>query len=776
MQFNQNSTDIKGPEWFPYVQGSILLDSFTKCALGEMVQTVGQATGWVKVGVRQIPVRGGTYVVEVYDQGGAVPPNGNQQVAVPNEDVSGTGTTVTTWCDQAVGTSNIFQSIDDGLSPNTSDYIRTGTNGPGGPGRYVSRFNTGSLTLTGKRILAVRLVLVIAGTTSGTWSAGLNLGGVDYSALSNIPIIPSGVNVADMTYTKEWNINPSTGLPWTIAQVQALDTTDEWWVESTLAVGGVTILFNCYLMVIYADENRLAVGLLDDRASALSPNLYNIVPLLTPTGGTWTKDGTGMHLYGIRRTSDSGALQIATLDSGKVLSVARSSTPTLDPTYGYIPFTSDLTPQSPALALVQVTTAPADSVDSQPYLKLVESQVFSGQDAEQEFSGAAVANYKFVKFVAKPGAATAAMLIKLKRRSDNVQLGGTATLPTSLAVGGDVVSVTPVAGGLYLIMVALSSAATLATATQYYIEFSSATASGAPWVVIAGDTTQHGDAASFGGTTDRGLVNGSEADRYDVFTTIGLSSVVAPGSFAGVAQTQPISGSTVCGVATIGRAHLSWTATSLAANFGYYDLQRSDDGGTTYTTIGYLLTESLVAFDDYEALRNVATKYRIKVVRLDGLPSDYTAVATVTVPETCAEIIFVSNYDPTTNIAYDRRPQADYDVLDSGAAITVPIYGRDRQLGFQPTERLGVTARFTVLVGIDSRVPAGGGLSVNAFAPLRAIAVAPLPYVCVLDRWGTRLMAQLRVPDASHTEPLGQYAASIEATEVTTTPFAVSVT
>ena len=81
-------------------------------------------------------------------------------------------------------------------------------------------------------------------------------------------------------------------------------------------------------------------------------------------------------------------------------------------------------------------------------------------------------------------------------------------------------------------------------------------------------------------------------------------------------------------------------------------------------------------------------------------------------------------------------------------------------------------------VGFNDRVPAStmdtGGVSVRAFDPLRAIAKAAIPYVCVLDAYGGRLYAMLAVPSGSHLNPVERYLAEIIAPELSDIAYIVT--
>lgn len=773
-EWNPNSTGTKGLEWLPYQEGVTTLDAANKMAAMSLVQTASQTIGGVRVPVASpIGVRGGLYAVEVYDNESAVAANVTTLQALPNEDVSGFGNGFGEWQGTGNDITNLFEHIDDNVVE--VDWIVN--QGGGANVKYYSRFNTGSLSLTGKRILSVTLQTRMQryffdGNTLVYF--GLNLSGVDYGQFYATPYGQYA------TLTKTWLYNPATKKPWTIAQVQALDTTDEWFIAGNGTPDGTVIVYWVHLDIAVCDENRIAVGTLDDTASGLTAGAWNEASMLTPTGGAWTKDGTGRHLYTVRRISSEGSVGIPHLEAVSNPSIATGYAPTVDPTYGHVTVMGD--PTTRLIPILQRTTAPADSVDSQPYADLLAANVFTGQDAEMEFSGAAATAYAVVRFLVKPASetTTANLVVTLKRRSDNAVMGAALTLTRAQIVAYPAWGPASSGGtnGYYLVEAQLPTPATLAGATQYYTEFSSSAASSSVgWIIAALDTLNQGNTATFGGTTDRALVNTSEADRYDLPTTMGTVPV-APANFAATAGTDPIS-QTLCCIATLGVIDLTWDATALGGAFGRYEIERSEDAGATWEPIYWITTEATTSISDFEARRGVATRYRIRVIRNDAATSVYatSSDATKTVPSDDHVLYLVSNFDPAYNIAYDYEPVKGYDFPTDAEIVTVPIHGRDKQLGFIPTEDRGVIARYTILVALDDRTAPGGGQGFNAFTPLIDIATAPLPYVCVLDHYGNRQYALLRVPhgDESQAGFIGRYVSEFSAIDVPG-PFVVGMT
>lgn len=792
--WNPDSTTVKGVQWFPYRESAVVIDSASKAACLVMRQTSSQAIDTVAVRLGAIPIRGGVFVLEVFD--GETPVNAllstlDVPIAQPNEDVSGTGTSDGQWREDDDTTTTIYTEIDE-TTVNDADYIYTVVPADGTTSTYRGRFNTAGLSLTGKKILGVTLrVRTIESTSSsggfsgGSIGYGLNISSADYGPGSSSALDAEPATTGWHEFT--WYYNPSTKLPWKIADVQALDSTDEFYLTAYGIQGATVRVSMVELVVFHEAENRIAVGGLDDSGvssfsggvtagTGLTPDAWNTITVTTPTGGVWTKDGAGYHTFLLRRLSAVGAMEVVTLDSGAAPNPAYALPDvTLDSPYGRATAAGDAGTALIALA-PHTTVGPADSVDGQPYADLIPATVKNGQDAEQEFSNAAAVNYSQVIFLAQPKSATQPLTVRIKRRSDNTQFGGTATIPVSLATTGNVAKVEHL-GDWYRITVNLPSVATLAAATQYYIEFqSTSTGTGDDlWYVAAGDNEATGEVASFGGTTDRAVVDTVESDNYDLFAVL-LVPPSAPGSFAVATSTQSINSSS-CGISTIQRVTLSWSATALSADFVRYVIQQTDDAGATWYTIRYITTESVVSTVVYDILRGVPTSWRIRVERDDGAVSAWSSPVTATLGTAAlgAALLFVSDYDPTVNCAYDYTPDINYEFLDAAEAVQVPIYGADYQLGFLPTESRGVRASYVLPLSMGTRTAPGGGTGLAAYAPLRTLAIAAIPYVTILDRYGGRLRAQLQVPSATHSNPGERHVVQLIATEVTGDAYIVTV-
>lgn len=759
MNWNPHATATLGLEWVPTASGLYALDSQLKMVATSFDQSTSQIIGAVEVANAGLPTRGGLYVVEVYDGENGIPVDSvASHIAVPNEDVS-----IGSWLNQAGSGSNLYQSIDEGSSTDRTDYIVKS----GGVSTYNGRLNTGSFfSLTGQRILAVKLNVYVGIGPTGLLNYGLNIGGSNYAGSGSI------TSPGTFNFAKTWYYNPATDKPWTIADVQAFDTTDEFYVQAatTAGVWAAVAVYAVWMTVYTVTENRIAVGTLSDVASGLTAGTvaapaWNSASMLTPTGGAWTKDGSGRHLYTVRRINSAGSMNVPYLDAGVAAPIGQSWDATLDSTFGYM---TAQTAQTRLYPFVQRTTAPADSVDSQPFCAQVSALVYTGRNAESEFDGAAALAYGVLRVALNADVAGADLTVKIKRRSDNVQLGGTLTVTAA--------QVQALGSGWQILQVQLPATATLAAATQYYAEFSSAAASSAGWQVLALTASGAGQTATYGGTTDAATINGAgENTSIDVAMTISTVPT-APAALTAAAGSLLMSGETICCVDSIARADLTWSVTALGGSFLRYEIQRSTDGGFSWVDIATVTVEAVAAWEDYEGPRGVVTAYRIRVVRTDLAFSSWTTSGNITKTVGDNSMHAVSNYDPSFCFAFDYRPSKGYTHGEADDQVLMPVYGRDYQLGFNPLENRGSVARYDAIVGVDDKIPIGGGAGWRAFDVLRGLARAPLPYVCLLDANGNQMFAQLKVPSGTEEQAGARYIAPITASEITATPYVVEVT
>lgn len=440
---------------------------------------------------------------------------------------------------------------------------------------------------------------------------------------------------------------------------------------------------------------------------------------------------------------------------------------------------SDLVPLTlNAVHNVEAVNGPLSNY-SQVYAARMSGTVDTGNTIKSEITAPANVTYASARFVvaAQVDPPGAALLVKLKRTSDNVQFGSTLTVnPTDLSQlvpsGGSLASrTTP-----QVFSGSIGSAA-LVAGTQYYLEFSSTAAAGSGWLVYALDNQAYvndsvsADTIEYAGGVDAWTDprQGGRITHHNGLATI-QAQPATPGAFAGAAQS--------------GFNRLTWTATALGATkFSGYEIQRSEDGGATWTQIADLNTEAQVKFDDYESRRATATTYRMRVRRKDGGLSAFTAtVGPFTLTLTAGRVRIVTNEVTTGGPAVEANDYSkssnftdrswDFPV----SAQELEFEGRDNAVVFLPTEDEG--DRFTLPLALYAEGGEDGLLTTPvaatkgraAFDALRTLTRQAVSYLCVLDSDGGRWYANVQLQNAMREEPGQLYTVDAVVRETSGTP------
>lgn len=593
--FNPNANGVLGVEWPVTVESAYAVDSPSKAMGAALVSSGAESIDKQSVYVDAVS---GTakYVMEVRPVTATESPDVSTSTFRPNEDVVETDLFLQTGVGATVGTS--YPAIDDSTLDLT-DFLEARTY----PNEWAGRVAAGSGNLTSKQILTVRLHYVVKTVGDPTFAAlfyaTLNIGGVKYTS----PFQNADATQRELTF--EWEYNPSTGLPWTIADIEAFDVSDEIGFITSGAGSNYTRIYQGWMEVDHVPEQRVAVG-----GTTISTIGWTEFNLSTPTAGTsYSKANTTEYVTSVRRLYGTGTCSFRYLDS---LADAPNGH------HGYaVQFSGadgrllELGAEfTRAFSLLLTTTAPATSADSQPYVTRTLAGVYSGHNVESEFTGVA-ANYGVVKLVvaAQAGLPSADLHVKIRNRTGGTQIGTTMVFTPAELTG------TPTA----LREITLMMAAAALPAAQCYIEVTSAAPNGEGWVVVVLDTTGTGSSATFGGTSNVATVGGVEDNDTDV------AFVVAQ------IPTAPTNLAVTTEVADNGHEYIraTWDQTGLSANFDHYELERNDsDEG--WQTIAKPTTELVEEFDDYESRRGIEASYRLRVVHVNGIASAYTATASGT--------------------------------------------------------------------------------------------------------------------------------------------------
>lgn len=575
--------------------------------------------------------------------------------------------------------------------------------------------------------------------------------------------------------------NPLTGLAWTATDIINMDTGSNLMVQLTCDVGNVAVSW-VSMVVTTGTDKRVAVFSTATQTS--KPSGYQTNLVCSPTAN-WSKTNGVDYLLVARRIDDptgvastlipqpvyidgevtpntQGKAYSATIDSSGVLqSIGTASTTRTFPFW-------------------LGTNGGAISADSMPYWDLKLKPVYTGVgNVRQGFNGASAQAYKGVRLlVGKYGTPSADLTIKVRKVSDNSQVGGDGTVTTTTITQGTLVGTvtdsTYGAVSIYSVLLNLASSATLASATSYYFDITSSSASATPWLLVMLDGTPDHSLTgnvTYGGSTQQATAAGSAVAQGDFVMSI-QSTITAPSSITVTATSTTING------ATLYYSDVDWVdGGAIGATFDRWEVERSEDNGTTWTAIAYVETEATITFHDYEGPRGIALKYRVRKVRTDGAVSDWTTQSgTTTLTATSGLTIFTSNADPTLTVGYYvHGVDTSYRFNTADETVFMRLHDRDYLAAFKPLEQRGITWSFQASVHGGPSAPSAGE-GVQAFTALRAIAESTdVTYVCMHTGDGERFFGSLQVHEGRRHQPSKIYTAQITFTQTQLTSSVVTV-
>lgn len=462
-----------------------------------------------------------------------------------------TGATTTGWQDQGVAAAN-FGEIDDRYSE--ADY-HTNSGGLGKQRTLALRFRSAAAALTGQRILKVdvgcrfHLRRLDGNDPRVALNAQLDIGGQTYNHPHTIrPRASTASEVRVKLGT--WDLNPSTGLPWTLAEFNNFLTggTDEFGIRvgGRLAANGFR-LHGMWLTPHVCAENRkgfyYATGrpqtgwneltLSGTSALAASTSYWVVIsPLLGATKDFLrfrrlrdpdaiiddTAAGTGEHrtAYRLRLYSRGGAAAQATEVEGAVLPVLLDS------------------------------TANGIETPSQPYAKVDSIDVDRAQAVGtlpgQQITTAAVTTYAgilaTVGWTNPQRRPNRPLTIEVRSGTGAISAGGSSTLHATATLRPKDIEAGPVR-----ILIPFDATWANTLNQQVHLLVSSGADEGRGWRLFrldtrsddlgAGTTLNEVEGASQGGQTDSWFVSGAASDRYD----LPLALYAAPTAPAGLTAT-----------------------------------------------------------------------------------------------------------------------------------------------------------------------------------------------------------------------------------------------
>lgn len=410
------------------------------------------------------------------------------------------------------------------------------------PFNYAAQFATNTLSLTGRRIEKVLLRWFGGHTVAeGALTPYFRINGNFYTPTN---IQHSAVAFAAQNFwtvrAGSFSFNPDLNRPWTITDIQDFDGTDALGANNAHIPSQPGVSIKCFeAQVTSCVETRVATG-------SFVPSVagWQTVSLLTPTGGAFAITSGTTYYYVLRSLQTTNQqFNLATLRVDPTSPVTCGFGEHLvllsDSQAGTVVDTVDEEEATGTQAVTLETRRPlrhaivprpslGNAVDAQPYSLLTAEAVETGSTMIQEITSPGVRSYSLLKVVVAQqheDITSGSLLVKIKRRSDNVQIGSTVTITNA-----DIIAPPTRAR---VLQTTLSTPASL-TAQQYYVEFSSTASPGTGWYVYSlsdEDTTY--DNRTFGGATDIATVDGVDDTKKDFLVTISE----APSAVAGFAAT-----------------------------------------------------------------------------------------------------------------------------------------------------------------------------------------------------------------------------------------------
>lgn len=777
MGWNPSATATLGLEWMPYVESVVPLTTTTDCVAWLVDSTVTETIDEIYVPHTWTgPSSGyGKLIVDVYDLSdtgaGDTPTttrySPNQDVSIGNLYAPAPGSWGST-----LSSGSGYTKIDDGSAHNDSDWLAF----PGGSHLRMA-FNTAGFT---GRPTSVTFDVRVFGYygQNGKLHVELYNGSTYVQRLGTITPPADGADWPSGFRTYRigpFTTNPLTGLPWTTSDITSFDTASNLLVQLTGPVSSTAVSWLSMIVESGADK-RVATA---STAVQTSPPWGTQTGLVATFASNWSKASGTDYLLVARRIDDpagaaqalipqpiyldgsaaaphgQGVLYSSTIESSGLLSSI--GTPHATRTVGFWLGRTDN----------------AMSADSQPFYDIgftPVSTATAGTGPSQYFGGAAAVAYKKVRCVVAvdPDAMPdAGMTVQCYRLSDNVQFGGTATLTVADLTDPEKATLLGTLDGrsLYLATIDLNSSATLATATSYYLAWFSSAAAATPWYLVylsAYATHALTGNATYEGTTYQAYIASTGVVSADIPATLSTAPS-APSSITVTKTTATING------ATVDYAAIEWVnGGTLGAAFLRWDVDRSEDGGTTWSRIATISTEATVELDDYESARNVAVKYRVRQVRTDLASSDWTTQSGTITPASYpnAWAVFTTNAAPDLTVGYtphgtDLIPE----FLSADEVEFVPLHDEDYQASFAPLEERGVRMAFRLQIHTSSSTPSGGH-GVRVFDAIRAVARAS-GSLCLHTADGERFFGTLQVHRGPRDFATGWYFAEVAFTQTT---------
>jgi hypothetical protein len=807
MTYNPNSPAALGLEWCPVHEVAQAMTSAVTPYAARFTSTsnntINQA--WMYAPGSTIQGTPETYQLDIYRSGVFPSPTVTTLKFVPTGDGGNLGSWW--WNGSTIGNTNLYTHLNNPVQ--TPVAILNGTAdddfiyNPGGQA-YAAQFwfNGINAACFGKHIVKIRTEARVQPLSAFNDRQAMTV--VPYLIFSGICYYGTEQTFVDRqpgghVCSQEWAVNPSQQRGWIPNDMAAFENSGlnaaGWLVRPSNATTIYAAIYSVNMQVDHlGNDVRDAIAWITPATQTAGIAGWFPMPLWQLSGNTWVQTGWQKQL-GVdyllmfrRHTANPGGLQLAVqalsgFDNNRTPNGWARANVTLLPD-PIVPAASSIVDDgrswAPVIGFVDAGTGNT-TADSQPYAVLEQdSAISTGVDFRQYFTTPAslpVTAFGLLRVTLGQTSTGASITFRVRRSSDNVQLGSTVTITPQDFLDDDA---TPhqTAFALYKTLTArLATPATLATSTTYYLQVQSSASVVAPWRVESARTVQPGGATpnnanlvTYSGTNGLVIsgVSHPEADASLVLLTV----PAAPATMTAASRTP---GSVPCAR----YQKLNWSATSLGGTFAYYELQRNDRPVGVWQTISRVVVESLTEFHDWEASYGYSVSWRVRVARTDGAISDWTSVTLTTETSPCCGYVFTSNEVPEYTLWADDVSDGKRTVELPQTVTTRQFYNRDFQVGFFELENRGATFKRTVLIAGSGAVDGTAApvtVGLDNFAALLGIcrpnpAYGANSYVCVHETdSGNRWFATVLTPSVSREEPAGRYLADVEIIESTSVP------
>lgn len=816
MTWNPNTDCVLGIEWFPKIERTRKLDGRNIVAAGLVSSTSAETIEQIRLGTLDSYGDAGEqtgYELEIYEAGNLPSPGATSEVEFfPGNDVgnfqmfgwdSSTSPSISPPTQTGLwefldDTSFSLATFPSGVTVHDSNMIF-----PTFGRQAAASFGLAGIAgiLTGKLITYLDLKFWAASYTdlgavsNASFRSFLGLDGQRFYG-STETIGPSGAAFVRRSEFR-WDANPSVGCSWKVPEIDDFDSsggssTVGIVIEPTGSSNNLAALLALKAVVGYqdVDDHREAYGCLADPEENVRTG-WTTFELFQPDGTPgWAKANATDYVFVIRRRTGRGFLQVRSLEADKVpphvwtpIEVALYNT--TNRVFGY----EESGVGVPSMLLETSSATSEDSLgymsvdgDGGGQISLREwTKVNTAQSLIQELTPSVTDSFSWMRVLVRMEAYNTeeTLTLRVKRRSDDVQFGGDVTVTPS-----DLEPPKFGPGAWQDIGDVINPAASLVSGTQYYVEATCPAAEGLGWEVqvvssLPLDWPQGAPPADVGDVLFGDGVDEVEIDSVEYSTMTVCATLHTqedpPANFSAAGQEL-----TDC----INFIRLSWDATNLVDCGGFlrYEIERFDTRDQVWQRIADITTQSVEEMDDHELRRNVDTTYRLRVVRADGAPSDWSTLSPIQATMGCCGYIFTSNLIPDLSVWYDEHVEGIRPFTPIEEVTVQRFSGRKFSVGFHSLDDGGWSLDTTLMIAADNGIApvtptTTPGLRAwdNILNMVRPSRGALLPYVTLLNQDGDRLFATVQTSNAEREETGGIYRLDLTATQVTDVPYAIDI-